>query len=95
MLDLVRLALAALMAVTLTAATIADRVACPDGCTDEAPIGAPSTGPSLCGLCHGWSGDAPALVSVPRAAAVTPPAAPESRERSPHLASIDHPPRIA
>ncbi|MGE3841224.1 MAG: hypothetical protein AB7I50_06525 [Vicinamibacterales bacterium] len=47
---------AALLACLFVVMTVTDRVACPDGCTDEAP--AQTTAPHAaapCALCLGWA----------------------------------------
>lgn len=90
----VHLLVAALMTVTLAVMTTTDRVACFDGCTDEAQHESPTT-PSVCGLCHGWSNPAPAALGAPLAMPVAGAVIVESSEQPAHLARIDHPPRIA
>ena len=85
-----------LMACLLGMITTVDRVACPDGCTDSAPLHrSDAAAPSVCGLCHGWSG--PTLSSDDRpiaqpARAFEPP---DAIEHAAHLPAIDHPPRVA
>jgi hypothetical protein len=81
------------MAATLGVATIVDMVACPDGCTDDAQH--ESTTASVCGLCHGWSGSDPAIVTAPASRPVPSPATTDCHEQCPDLAPIEHPPRIA
>jgi hypothetical protein len=83
------------MAVLLAVVTTTDRVACFDGCTDEAQHEAPSTTPSVCGLCHGWSGPLAIDVSAPASLPVVAVAPPASPELPAHFAPIDHPPRLA
>jgi hypothetical protein len=92
----VRSALAVLLALLLVAATTADRMACPDGCTDEPPgPGAAPEAPSTCALCHGWSGSPVTVASRPiptqlqRDALEPPPTA------APDLPGIEHPPKSA
>jgi hypothetical protein len=92
----VRLVLAAVLAAMLAVVTTTDRVACFDGCTDEAQHESPSTATtSVCGLCHGWSGPLAIRVGTPVALPVVtlPPTA--SRELAAHLAPLDHPPKLA
>ena len=67
----VRVPAAVAMLLLLLALTTVDRVACPDGCTDEASHSELS-GPRNCGLCQGWSGGA-ALLLVEPSARITPP----------------------
>jgi hypothetical protein len=87
--------LAVLIAMMLAVATTADRVACPDGCKDEAQHETSTTTPWACGLCHGWTGSGPAAVGAPVAHTTRRPVATAVFERSPHLTPIDHPPRFA
>jgi hypothetical protein len=89
----VRLFLTALMAVTLAIVTTTDRVACFDGCTDEAQHESPTT-PSVCGLCHGWSNPDTAALGAPLPMPVAGVVIVASSEHPAHLARIDHPPRI-
>jgi hypothetical protein len=92
----VRFVLAAVMAVLLGVVTTTDRVACLDGCTDDTQHSSPSTAtPSVCGLCHGWSGPFAIDVGAPaaRPALMLPAITPQ--ELPAHLAPLDHPPELA
>lgn len=84
------------MAVILAVVTTTDRVACFDGCTDEAQHEGPSTTtPSVCGLCQGWNGpltiDVGAPVPLPVVTLVTV----ASRELPAHFVPLDRPPKLA
>lgn len=64
----VRVLLAALLAILLVAITTADRLACPDGCAEDAPAQASlPQAPSPCALCQGWSPSPVALTPRPAA----------------------------
>lgn len=98
--DAVHFVQAAVMAATLAVVTTIDRVACVDGCTDQAPrqepsTPSPTTSPSVCGLCHGWNG--PSIIDTgapaPRLVATT--AAVVSNETPAHDPPPDHPPKLA
>ncbi len=90
----VRLFLAALMAAMLAVVTTTDRVACFDGCTDEAQHdGKSPTTPSVCGLCHGWNGPLIIAVGAPAPMPVATRATVASRELPAHLAPLDRPPK--
>jgi len=88
---------ACLLVCLVVAVTTLDRVACPDGCTDETPAhsASPGASASACTLCHGWS---PAVgIAGPS------PVAPASLVRlglrvyelTSHPPAIDHPPERA
>jgi hypothetical protein len=63
---IVRSVIAALLACLFVVMTAADKFACPDGCTDEAPAEATSQQPSsLCAICHGWSHTSAVIASRP------------------------------
>lgn len=83
-----------LMACLLGAVTVGDRVACPDGCTNDA-VGhrAESSAPSACALCHGWSGPTPAVVAGPVLGVSTLLPLFDERHYAAYLPPIDHPPR--
>ncbi|OGU13455.1 MAG: hypothetical protein A3K13_14220 [Gemmatimonadetes bacterium RIFCSPLOWO2_12_FULL_68_9] len=88
--------MAVLMAGLLAVVMAADRVACPDGCTDEEPQHrSASSTPSVCALCHGWSGPTPAGSVEPAAHPTDPLAVPDAVDLTAHLPAIDHPPRVA
>jgi hypothetical protein len=92
----VRFVLPAVMAAMLAVVTTTDRIACFDGCTDEAQHeGRSTTTISVCGLCHGWSGPLALDVGAPVALPVVSPAAVASRELPAHLTPPDHPPKPA
>lgn len=91
----VRFVLAMLMAAMLAVVTTSDRVACLDGCSDKAPHEGSSTTPSVCGLCHGWRGPLPINLGSPVALPVVTMTPVTSRELPAHLASLDHPPKLA
>jgi hypothetical protein len=90
----VRVIVAALLASLFAVMTTADRIACPDGCTDEASaqIGSEHP-PAACALCHGWS--QPSLLvaarPAPRLAARQPAAA--ANRLDPALPTLEPPPR--
>jgi hypothetical protein len=91
----VRLVLAAVLAAMLAVVTTTDRVACFDGCTDEAQHESPSTTTtSVCGLCHGWSGALTIGVGAPVALPVVTLTPTASRELPAHIAPLDHPPKL-
>lgn len=84
------------MAAMLAVVTTTDRVACFDGCTDEAQHEGPSTTtPSVCGLCHGWSGPLAISVGAPLSLPIVTLTAVASRELPAHLVPLDHPPKLA
>lgn len=84
------------MAAMLAVVTTTDRVACSDGCTDEAQHESPSTTtPSVCGLCHGWNGPLTISVGAPAPLPVVTLAAVASRELPAHFTPLDHPPKLA
>lgn len=85
-----------MMATMLAVVTTVDRVACFDGCTDEAQHEGPSTTtPSVCGLCQGWNGPLAINVGapVPLSAPTLVPVA--LRELSAHSVPLEHPPKTA
>jgi hypothetical protein len=92
----VRTALAVLLACGFVVVTTADRLVCPDGCTDETPSQTLSQdAPSPCAFCHGWSGSpiVTASLPLPRVIARQPlivacPTAPAPR-------TIEPPPKVA
>lgn len=75
--------------------TTADRVACQDGCTDPQEHRSGSPSPSICGLCHGWSGPAVEAPAAPGVTALVRAVTPDAPARTAHLPAIDHPPRLA
>ena len=87
--------MAVLLVALVLGVSLADPVACPDGCTDDAPAGAAAVATASCSFCHGWNGTAAMIVAtaVARAApsARTPP---EASPRPAFAALIDHPPRL-
>jgi hypothetical protein len=91
-----RAVLAALLACLFVVMTVTDRVACPDGCTDEAPAQtATPHAAAPCALCLGWA-PAPAHATprpTDRVAADLPSLA--ARLLSPALPSIERPPKAA
>jgi hypothetical protein len=79
----------------LVLVTTVDRVACPDGCTDEQASHAGSSAPSACGLCHGWSGPEPVKAVEPGARSIVLALAFDRVPHAAHPPTIDHPPRLA
>ncbi len=55
MLPNVRALLTAIVACLFVVMITADRFACPDGCTDEAPTQTNERASAACAICHGWS----------------------------------------
>jgi cytochrome c553 len=51
----VRTILTAVVACLFVVMITADRFACPDGCTDEAPTQTTERASAACAICHGWS----------------------------------------
>jgi cytochrome c553 len=51
----VRTVLTAIVACLFVVMITADRFACPDGCTDEAPTQSSERASAACAICHGWS----------------------------------------
>jgi hypothetical protein len=82
------------MVVLLVVLTTADRLVCPDGCTDEASHSEVS-GPQRCGLCQGWSGPTAALFTEPSARVTPRTFLSDPAARAAFLPAIEHPPRIA
>jgi hypothetical protein len=78
----------------LVAATTVDRVACPDGCTDEARQHGGLSAPSVCGLCHGWNEPDPVRAVEPAARLIVPASVVDRGDHAAHLPAIDHPPRL-
>jgi len=86
-----------LVACLLVVMVTADRFACPDGCTDEAPTQGASREhtPSSCLICHGWnqapivvaSRPAPRPIATPRLVVIDP--------TEPALAVVERPPKTA
>jgi hypothetical protein len=60
----VRTVLTALVACLFVVMITADRLVCPDGCTDEAPTQTSERASAACAICHGWS--EPAIVAAVR-----------------------------
>lgn len=91
-----RAVFAALLACLFVVMTVVDRVACPDGCTDEAPVQTTAPhAPAPCALCLGWV-QAPATATPLPSIVVTahtPSLAP--RLLTPPLPTLERPPRTA
>jgi hypothetical protein len=86
-----------ILVVILLGVTTLDRVACPDGCTDE-PAGhssAPAAQASICGLCQGWSAPAVSSNSRPAGHVALLDVSILTAERSAHPLRIEHPPKHA
>lgn len=90
-----RALLAAVMTLTLVAATTVDRLDCQDGCTDPAQRGSATTTVSACGLCHGWSGSGATSIAAPPSRLVPPLIAAAGHELAPHRLPVDRPPRVS
>ena len=91
-----RTALAAILACLFVVITTADRVACPDGCTDEAP--AQTSSPhvtSSCAIYHGWSHAPVVLASRPVPRVVARQAIVVSTPTDPALPTPELPPKAA
>ena len=87
---------AALLIALLATVSALDLVACPDGCADESPMSQTlPTAPSVCPLCHGWSGVTVAVPYSPAVTRVIVEALAVTAERTPHLPRIEHPPKVA
>ena len=87
---------AALLIALLSTVSTLDLVACPDGCADESPMSQTlPTAPSVCPLCHGWSGVTAAVPYSPAVTRVLAAVLAVSPERTPHLPRIEHPPKVA
>lgn len=89
--------IASLLVCFIVAVTTLDRVACPDGCTDETPAqsAAPAASPSACTLCHGWSPAVSLASPSPVAPETLEIQGPREHELASHPPTIDHPPRPA
>jgi len=91
----VKFVFAVVMTAMLVVVTTADRIACFDGCTDEAQHEGPATTtPSVCGLCHGWTGPVAISIGAPAPLPSVAPAAATSPELPAHAAPPDHPPKL-
>jgi hypothetical protein len=90
----VRTVLTVLLACLFVVMTTADRFACPDGCTDEAPAASSHT-VSPCALCHDWT-QAPVLVaSRPAARVLTRQPIVIATATDPALPAFELPPKAA
>lgn len=92
-----RVVLAALLAALLVVITTADRLLCPDGCTDDAPVQAtvPQHASAPCALCQGWNPSPVTRTPSPAASTVShPPLRPMAR-LAPARPAIERPPKAA
>jgi cytochrome c553 len=92
----VRTVLTALVACLFVVMITADRFACPDGCTDEAPTQAGSEQASAaCAICHGWNETV--IVAAPRPAPRLVPRRPvvSTNLADPALPAAERPPKDA
>jgi hypothetical protein len=93
----VRSILTALLACLFVVMVTADRFACPDGCTDEAPTQATSKQhvPSSCAICHGWSQAPIVVASRPAPRPLAKPRLIVINPTEPALFIVERPPKTA
>ncbi len=91
-----RVVLAALLAALLVVITTADRLLCPDGCTDDAPAQATMPHASApCALCQGWNPSPVTLTPSPAASTVAHPPLRTMALLAPARPAIERPPKAA
>jgi hypothetical protein len=92
----VRAVLAVLLAGVLVAMTTADRLVCPDGCTDAGPAQtSPREASPDCAICHGWSHTLRVMAARPAPIVCAAPLPAVTAPTPPALATLDPPPKNA
>lgn len=90
-----RTVLTALVACLFVVMITADRFACPDGCTDEAPTQTGERASAACAICHGWSDTATVAAVRPGPRLLLRQVVLVTNLADPNLPAVERPPKGA